>query len=304
MEAPTLRLRDLDTPTLLLVGELDHPDVRRRVRFLAENIRGARVATIPAAGHAAPIENPDAVARELRAFLEILAPAAPAGRRVAVSAVTLSAEDGVRLAANYYAPDAAGPGVLLLHMCMDGVDDSSWHSLARRLASSGLHTLTLDFRGYGQSEGKRPEFSGMESFMAHLRSQLARDVDAGVAFLRSRDGVLADSLGIGGASCGLPLGVEAASRYPSVRALALLSGPLDAAAQERLAGLKDVPVLVAASEGDARSFEAAKRVFATAPHPASVSLQFKGETHGTAIFQREPGLERTVVQWLRRWLQP
>jgi dienelactone hydrolase len=144
----------------------------------------------------------------------------------------------------------------------------------------------------------------MEGFMAHLRSQLARDVDAGVAFLRSRDNVTADALGIAGASCGLPLGIEAASRHPSVRVLALLSGPLDPAAQGRLAGLEGVPVLVAASEGDARSFEAAKRAFATAPHPASVSLQFKGETHGTAIFEREPGLERTVVEWLRRWLQP
>jgi dienelactone hydrolase len=184
------------------------------------------------------------------------------------------------------------------------VDDTSWRGVARRLASAGVHTLTLDFRGYGQSEGRPPAFAGMESFMNHLRSKLARDVEAGLAFLRGQGAVTAERLAIGGASCGLPLAIEAASRHASVRALALLSGPLDQPAQERLAGLAGVPVLVVASEGDSRSFEAAGRVFSSAPHAASAALWFKGETHGTAILEREPGLERVLVEWLRRWLQP
>jgi alpha-beta hydrolase superfamily lysophospholipase len=65
--------------------------------------------------------------------------------------VDLTAADGRHLKATYFGTNKAGPGVLLLHQC--NRQRKVWDDLARDMAASGLHVLTLDFRGFGESEG-------------------------------------------------------------------------------------------------------------------------------------------------------
>src|ERR1700752_749791 len=66
--------------------------------------------------------------------------------------VDLTASDGIRLKATYFGAAQPGPGILLLHQC--NRQRKVWDDLATRLAASGLNVLTLDFRGFGESEGK------------------------------------------------------------------------------------------------------------------------------------------------------
>ena len=63
--------------------------------------------------------------------------------------VTLSAADGTRLKATYYAAPQPGPAVLLLHMC--NTTRTSWEPLGRQLAATGIHALAVDYRGFGES---------------------------------------------------------------------------------------------------------------------------------------------------------
>src|SRR3984957_20400613 len=65
--------------------------------------------------------------------------------------VDLRAADGTILKASYFAAAKPGPGVLLLHQSNRTRD--SWDGVARKLASAGINTLTLDMRGYGESGG-------------------------------------------------------------------------------------------------------------------------------------------------------
>src|ERR1700675_4472351 len=65
--------------------------------------------------------------------------------------VDLTAADGTHLKATYFGASKAGPGVLLRHQC--NRQRKVWDDLARDMAASGLHVLTLDFRGLGESEG-------------------------------------------------------------------------------------------------------------------------------------------------------
>ena len=67
--------------------------------------------------------------------------------------VDLTATDGVHLKATYFAAGKPGPGVILLHQCNQ--QRKSWDDLAGRLAIAGINVLTLDYRGYGDSEGPR-----------------------------------------------------------------------------------------------------------------------------------------------------
>lgn len=57
-------------PTLVLVGEEDTATVPARSEEIAAAIAGARLARIPRAGHMSPIDRPEAVTAELRAFLD------------------------------------------------------------------------------------------------------------------------------------------------------------------------------------------------------------------------------------------
>ncbi len=57
-------------PTLVMVGEEDTATVPARAEEIAAGIAGARLVRIPRAGHMSPIDAPEAVTAELRAFLE------------------------------------------------------------------------------------------------------------------------------------------------------------------------------------------------------------------------------------------
>jgi len=58
----------IDNPTLVLCGSLDQTTPPALARALAEKIRGAQYAEIPASGHCPMLEQPDALLREILAF--------------------------------------------------------------------------------------------------------------------------------------------------------------------------------------------------------------------------------------------
>src|SRR4029077_1480413 len=101
--------------------------------------------------------------------------------------VTLKAADGTKLAATYYAGDQPGPGILLLHQC--NKDRSSWNGLAESLAKEGFHVLTLDYRGYGESGGKRHLDLPDQERVKVVDEVWPGDVDAAYAYLKSQPGV-------------------------------------------------------------------------------------------------------------------
>lgn len=65
-------LATLDLPALLLCGEQDRLTTPEEMRGMAETIPDAAFAEIPNAGHMAPMENPEAVNRAIREFLDRL----------------------------------------------------------------------------------------------------------------------------------------------------------------------------------------------------------------------------------------
>lgn len=216
--------------------------------------------------------------------------------------VSFVTEDKATLKGTYYSANKSGPGILLLHMCVDGTDRRVWSRLAEKLVAEGFHVLTFDYRGYGQSAGAWPEFQGMAQFMEVCRNVIRKDVEAAYEFLRAQEGVSRDSLGLAGASCGIFLGIEASRLHPEIRALALLSGPLDEQARQHVEAMASIPILSVASQDDARAFAAMQQVFAASRHPSSAFIQYKGDAHGTFMFAKEPDLERTLIEWFKRWL--
>lgn len=75
MDPPLIKqLSAVKSPVLLLVGELDHPEVLRRNRFLMDELPLAHQKVIVQAGHNTPLENPEAFLSATGPFLEQIAP--------------------------------------------------------------------------------------------------------------------------------------------------------------------------------------------------------------------------------------
>ncbi len=70
LDPPTAeQVARIQAPTLLLVGELDHPDLHGRVEFLQTRIRGSKKMMLKNAGHMVNMETPRAFARSAKGFL-------------------------------------------------------------------------------------------------------------------------------------------------------------------------------------------------------------------------------------------
>ena len=63
--------------------------------------------------------------------------------------IDLKAPDGVTLKATYTSPGRPGPAMLLIHQC--NMDRSSWSGISAQLVDAGIHVLTMDLRGFGDS---------------------------------------------------------------------------------------------------------------------------------------------------------
>lgn len=112
--------------------------------------------------------------------------------------VSLTASDGVALGA-WYAPPGEGCDAVVLVAHGNGGNRAGRAPLARALLERGFGVLLLDYRGYGDSEG-RPSEAG-----------LARDVRAARAHLRERG---ADRLVYLGESIGTGVVAELAAEHP------------------------------------------------------------------------------------------
>ncbi len=221
----------------------------------------------------------------------------------AATSLPLEMKDGVTLDATYFAASQPGPGLLFLNMCDPARDQKEWKGVATVLADQGYHILTFDYRGFGKSGGERPtDLRSVDEAMPYWREHWMSDVHTAYDTLISQEGVIPESMGIAGASCGVFMGLEFAIANRNIRSLVFLGGPTEKSQREKLSDMSEVPILLIS--GDERgpneirgTLEWSDEVFAASDHPDTRILKYKTETHGTRIFEHHPATERMIVDW-------
>src|ERR1051326_5352211 len=217
--------------------------------------------------------------------------------------VDLTAADGTHLKATYFAAGSPGPGLILYHQA--NRTRASWDDIARRLAAAGIHTLTLDVRGFGESGGKKWSVD---------------DIEPAFDFLATRKEVDRHVIGTGGAGAlGVHFAVETARRHPAeVKSLAMLSGETVRPQLRFLHDASQLPELFVFSDDDEYPpTEAAMQLlYATSSSPYKKLVHFsKAEEapwiwyedregrppahggHGTDLFASAPEFTSIFVQW-------
>ena len=210
--------------------------------------------------------------------------------------VTLTAQDGVRLAASYWPGRVeTAPGILLLH----GVGGSRVIGNAEWLAARGYAVLAIDFRGHGQSDSAIKSFGLYEARDARVAFDWLKQKQSGAP-------VAVIGISLGGAAALLgedgPLPAQALvlhAVFPDIRRaiynrmvvlaterLAWLIEPalsfqsflwfgVAPSAIAPVAALKkfDRPVMIVGSEADAfTTLQDTRDMFAAAPGPKTLWL--------------------------------
>ncbi|MFY9553020.1 MAG: DinB family protein [Thermoanaerobaculia bacterium] len=229
--------------------------------------------------------------------------------------VDLTTADGVVLKASYFAAGKPGPGVLLIHQ--GNRDRRAWSDLAARLAAAGIHVLTFDRRGFGDSGGT-PHEKWTSKERSEARKAWPGDVDAAWQSLISQPGVARDLIGIGGAGAdGVGNSVTAARRHPGeVKSLVLLSGQTDLAGRQFLQSASQLPVLFGVANDDEYppTQDVMEWTYSICAGPGRKFVHYGGTRppwlgfedregipvtggHGTDMFQRHPELLGTLSDW-------
>ncbi len=212
--------------------------------------------------------------------------------------VTVTAPDGTPLKATYYAAAGPGPAVLLLHMC--NTTRKSWEPLAPQLAAAGIHALSVDYRGFGDSGGARFDQLAQDEAQQIVANKWPGDVDAAFAFLVQQPGVDKTRIGAAGGSCGVNQAVQAARRHREVKSLVLLAGPLPPDGVTFLEETPWLPIFAAAAaddQYDADVRELMQWMLALSGNPRNRFSGFKDGKHGTEIFGPHPELPKQIVAW-------
>ncbi len=234
------------------------------------------------------------VCRLIPFFLLLVISATPAACVERV--IDLTASDGLKLKATYFAAEKPGPGVLLLHQC--NRQRRVWDDLARQLASAGINVLTLDYRGYGDSEGERFDKLPPEA-IPQVRAKWPDDIDAAFQYLLSQPGVIRDDIGVGGASCGVDNSVQTARRHPEVKSLVLLSGNTDLNGRLFLRNSPKLPVFTALADDDEfpTSILAIEWIYSLTASPEKKLVHLANGGHGADMFHAHPELRDQIVDW-------
>ena len=219
--------------------------------------------------------------------------------------VSINSPDGVTLVGSLYNSDKPNsPALLLLHQWES--DRHSWDDFAKQLQSDGFVVLTIDGRGFGESNRKTDGSTVAEGRgEADVKGMLG-DVDAAFGFLSKQKSVDPNRIGIIGASYGSSLALIYAADHTNVAAIALLSPGLNyfgnMQTEPAMTNYKDRPAFLAAAKDDPESFNTVTRLeeLTSAPNRAMAVSVDKGG-HGTALLKVD-GVRKPLETFCRERL--
>jgi pimeloyl-ACP methyl ester carboxylesterase len=212
--------------------------------------------------------------------------------------VGLTAPDGLKLKGTFYAAAAPGPGLLLLHPC--NRQRKVWDGLATRLTAADVNVMTVDLRGFGDSEGTPIDKLTPEENTMVFNQKMPLDVETAYKFLAAQPAVTPGVLAAGGGSCGVNFSVHLAMKHPEIKALVLLSETTDVDGRNFLRAHPSLPLFLASADDDfdpgVSDLMQWLSTFST--NPSTKFVRYKSGGHAVDMFAAHPELPGMIVDWL------
>ena len=213
------------------------------------------------------------------------------------------------LTADYrFFPDKASaknmPGVIVLHDCHS--QRKKYQKLSTSIAEQGLHTLSLDFRGYGTSvaqgyselEVKKhaTDIISFQTEIAVLMSYWEEDLLAAYTYLRKK---VDNSQGISivANGCAGAYAVALAEKV-HLTSMVLLTPDMSYADKERYKNLVDIPSYFVSSAQHAMSYATAQELFTWSGARHSKLQVYKGGKLNHQVIRANKYLVNDIAFWL------
>lgn len=218
--------------------------------------------------------------------------------------LTLTTNKGFELKANYYLSNKASDrAVLLLHQC--NYNRTMYNNIGQQLSDQGIHALSLDFRGFGESANDEFNVESVQALPREARGKAWRkmsshwpsDVQLAYDYLKSK---ISDKgiIGVVGASCGGSQAITLAENN-SIQVIGFFSsGQRDENILRYKKTLADKATLIIASEDDRSTYESAQKLFKATTNANSKFIAYKGSAHGYPLLDTDKQLASYMVAWL------
>jgi len=197
------------------------------------------------------------------------------------------------------------PGVIVLHDCHS--ERKTYQSLSTSIAEQGLHTLSLDFRGYGGSVAEgyselavkkhATDIISYQTEVAVLKSYWLEDLLAAYKFLRNK---VDNSKGISIVASGCAGAYAVAlSEKVHLHSMVLLTPEMTYADKERYKNLVDIPSYFVSSAQHAISYATTQELFTWNGATHSKLQVYKGDKLNSQIINSHRYLVHDIALWLK-----
>lgn len=218
--------------------------------------------------------------------------------------LTLTTDKGFELKASYYQGNKTSErAVLLLHQC--NYNRSMYNEIGQQLSAQGIHALSLDFRGFGESVNDEFSVEKVQALPREERRKAWRAMsahwpsDVKLAYQHLTGQISSKGVvGVVGASCGGSQAITLAESNPVNVIGFFSSGQRDENIARYKKIMADKPTLIIAAEEDRGTYESAQKLFKTTTNGNSKFIAYKGDEHGYPLLDRDKQLASYIVGWL------
>ena len=219
-----------------------------------------------------------------------------------VEKVIIPTEDGPVIYGTFIWLDdgESHPAVILCHQFRS--NRQSYRGFQEKLASNGISSLAIDFRGFGESTDSGLSY---ENFGDQDYHNMLKDINAALVFMQSEtvtDRVEPTNIGLVGASIGANLSIMAGAEIEGLKCIAALSPGRSWHGLEPLpyAPRVEIPSLVAYAKDDKQSAELIPDLREAFGGNTPEIIELPGSEHGTNMLAK--GLDDTLLKWLKEKL--
>jgi len=220
-------------------------------------------------------------------------------------AIKARADKGFMLSADYYFGGKRDGGVMVLHDCKS--DRQAYKKIADTLSEQGLHTLLVDFRGYGDSvatgfsrkdiKKKAINIVDYQSGMALLTTYWQEDLLAAYQFLRTKVGAN-KGIAIIASGCAGTYAVALAEKI-YINSMVLITPSMTYSDKERYKNLIDIPSYFVISTRHQESYQTAQELFTWNGASQSKMQTFKGDKYASQLISRRTLLIDDIAHWIK-----
>jgi pimeloyl-ACP methyl ester carboxylesterase len=213
--------------------------------------------------------------------------------------VVICTEDGVKIVGAWMPVAMPRAVAILLHMMP--ATKESFLPLQTALAAVRIASLAIDLRGHGESiEGRHGARLAYQDFADSGHQESARDIAAAAAWAVQQTGLRHGRLVLCGASIGANLALAYAAAHPDIPAIVAMSPGLlyrgIAATPATTSLMRAQNLLLVASDEDTYAADSMEKLAERCLAKTTV-LHLQNAGHGTAMWEKDPDLVQTIVEW-------